>query len=102
MAVIGIHSPKPMMHIAYAPNSKKLKNFPDFPKILLFLFNLRFLLNARCLLSPYFDHDSFTHHALHSQDAPGGSGLNHSCSIGTWHLIIVLFGVGWCSGWRCD
>src|SRR6218665_980452 len=47
---------KPMMHFAYFPYFSNIYKFPR-PFSLLFVFGF-----------PYFDHDAFTHHALHVLD----------------------------------
>src|SRR6218665_205931 len=64
-----------MMHIAYSSFiSAKFINSPYFRKIYKFpLYFVQFtfcLLNLHFFASPYFDHDTFTHHALHLLDAP--------------------------------
>jgi len=38
----------------------------------LFSFNLHVFCLIYFFYFPYFDHDAFTHHALHVLDAPGG------------------------------
>jgi len=40
------------------------------------------------LLPPYFDHDAFTHHALHILDAPGYTGK----SKGDTKAMATLYG----------
>jgi len=63
-----VHLPKPIMHIAYSSYFHKICKIPpitakfiNFPMIF-----IQFTFFA----SPYFDHDAFTHHALHVMDAP--------------------------------
>src|SRR6218665_2963967 len=55
----SVHPSEPMMHTAYS-----LSIFTKFTNSFLFSLNLL------CLTSPYFDRDSFMHHALHALDAP--------------------------------
>src|SRR6218665_2092174 len=70
-AVRSIHPSKPMMHIAYSPYfHTKLINPPFSTKFIHFLpifVQLTFLLNLHFVASPNFDHDAFTHNALHVQ-----------------------------------
>jgi len=53
---------------------QNLKNFPLFPqslKIPQFSVDLLFFSLISVFFRPtYFDHDAFTHHAIHAQDAP--------------------------------
>src|SRR6218665_1758433 len=56
----GRPSPKSMRHIAFSPYFGKIYKFP------LCSFNLHFLLNLGCFLSPYFDHLCI----MHVLDAP--------------------------------
>src|SRR6218665_435114 len=69
---MGVHPPKPMMHMP--PISNNIYNPPTFAKMFnlsLFSFNLLlFSLNLHFFISPYFDHDAFTHYALHVLDIP--------------------------------
>ena len=70
----SVHPPKSMMHIAYSPYFLKNYKFPFFRKnykITLLLFNWRFLLHSRLLLSPFWlcIYDAFMHNALHVLDA---------------------------------
>jgi len=47
----------------------KIDKFPYFRSIYVSLLTS----TLRFLLSPYFDHDAFMHHALHVLNAPGNS-----------------------------
>ena len=55
-----------LRHIVDSPCFHKISNIMNCP---LFSFSL-FLLNLRLLLSPYFDHDAFMHHALQDAHEP--------------------------------
>jgi len=72
-----IHSPKPMMHVAYSPYFHKIYKFPyisvKFINFFLFSYNLLFCFIHVFFAPPYFDHDAFTHHALHILDASAHS-----------------------------
>ena len=63
----GIHLPKPMMNIPPISTNLPLLNFPPFLQKNLISPYFR-AIDVFC--TPYFDHDAFTHHALHVLDAP--------------------------------
>src|SRR6218665_3847571 len=64
LCIQGAIPPKPIMHIVYSPYFHKIyKSPPHFRSIYVLLLNL-------CFFGfPYFDHDAFTHHALHVLNA---------------------------------
>src|SRR6218665_279640 len=78
----SIH-PKPM--IAYSPYFSKIYKFP-----------VHYLHSFSFLATSYFDHDAFTHHALHVLDAP----FSIRAKELTAELVYFIFfcGIAWCLG----
>ena len=92
----GHHPSKSMKHIPlyFQKIHKFLPYFIKFSKFLLFSFNLRFLLNLRVFVSPYFSHDAFLHHALHMLDATSASTTCYECgtlTVDEGRLAILTF-----------
>jgi len=55
----------------------------------LFSFNLGFLHSVRFFASPYFDHEAFTHRALHAEDASDRSSKLAQLS-NNWDYVLRL------------
>jgi len=77
------------MHIAYSPYFCKIYKFPR-----IFIRLTFFGLIYPFFTSPYFDHDAFTHHAIHVLDAPGDNDqllkLSDTSSIARSQLEYIL------------